>query len=85
LVGFGGVDLELVVDEWLVGVNVTEVKLLVVEVAVVGLCGVEVAFVGFPVLPPVAVAVVVAGDEAVPSEFFDTRAAKPGLLPCAKS
>jgi len=83
LVGFGGVGLELVVVELPVGVNVTEVKLLVFEVTVVGLGGVKVVLVGFPVLPPVAVVVVL--DEPGPSEFFDTSAVKPGLVPCAKS
>ncbi len=34
-------------------------------------------------LPPVAVVVVF--DEPGPSEFFDTSAVKPGLVPCAKS
>lgn len=83
LVGCGGAGLELVVDEELVGVTVTEVRLLVFEVAVVVLGGVEVVLVGFPVLPPVAVVVFV--DEPGPSEFFDTSAVKPGLLPCTKS
>lgn len=84
LAGFGGVGLVLVVAAWLVGVEVTEVTLLLVfEVTVVGLGGVKVVLVGFPVLPPVAVVVV--ADEPGPSEFFDTSAVKPGFVPCAKS
>ena len=62
-------------------VMVTDEKL--VGVAVVGAGGVIVVLVGCPVLPPEAEVVVF--DEPGPSEFFDTSAAKPGFVPCAKS
>jgi hypothetical protein len=79
----GVVCLELVEDEWPVGVSVAVIELLLSDVAVVGRGGLTVVLVGVPVLPPVAALVVV--DEPGPSEFFDTSAAKPGLLPCVKS